>query len=333
MYQKRLLLLSYLLIIKQGILDGMKQKLTKLFFSTLFSCVMAMPICSPLAADKADIRHSVIAGTWYPGNPHDLYAELNKYLSGPRKVLRGGILRAVIVPHAGYRYSGAIAARAYRQIEGSGFTRVILVGPSHYLAFKGVSVNLQTAYETPLGSVPVDRSLGRKIIESQPDFRWIRQAHAREHSLEIQLPFLQTVLRKFEIVPVIMGDQDYATAERLANALVALVQGRRDILLLASSDLSHFHTYERATMLDACFASHVLALDPERLSRDLAAGKTEACGGGPVLSILLAAKQLGARNALILGRANSGDVTGERSRVVGYLSAALIAPQPGTPLY
>jgi AmmeMemoRadiSam system protein B len=313
----------------------MQQRGAILFFLAAFSCITAEMLSSPLAADEADIRHSVIAGTWYPGNPHELSVNLDKYLSGSRKVQLGGILRAIIVPHAGYRYSGAVAAHAYRQLERSGFTTVILVGPSHYLPFDGVSVNLQTAYETPLGSVPVDQSLARKIIDSQADFRWIRQAHAREHSLEIQLPFLRMVLGKFQIVPVIMGTQDFSTAERLARTLTALVGGRKDILLLASSDLSHYHTSRRAGVLDSCFASHVLTLDAKGLARDLAAGKTEACGGGPVMCILLAAKQLGAKNALILGRADSGEATGDKSRVVGYLSAALVTPaasQPGTPL-
>ena len=312
----------------------MQQRGTIVFFLAAVSFFTAAMLSSPLAAEEADIHHSVIAGTWYPGDAHDLSVNLDKYLSGSRKVRLGGALRAIIVPHAGYRYSGAVAAQAYRQIEGSGFTTVILVGPSHYLAFDGVSVNLQTAYETPLGSVPVDQRLAGKIIDSQADFRWIRQAHAREHSLEIQLPFLQTVLGNFQIVPVVMGTQDFSTAQRLALTLTALIRGRRDILLLASSDLSHFHTSRRAEVLDSCFVSHVLTLDAKGLARDLAAGKTEACGGGPVMTILLAAKYLGAKNALILGRSDSAEATGDRSRVVGYLSAALVAPttsQPSTP--
>jgi AmmeMemoRadiSam system protein B len=134
------------------------------------------------------------------------------------------------------------------------------------------------------------------------------------------------VLGNFQIVPVVMGTQDFSTAQRLARTLTTLIQGRKDILLLASSDLSHYHSSKRAGALDACFASHVLALDAKGLARDLAAGKTEACGGGPVMSIILAAKQLGARNALILGRVDSGEVTGDSSSVVGYLSAALVAP-------
>lgn len=306
----------------------MQPKITKAFLLAVFFSFSGTMFSILPAAGKADIRYSVMAGTWYPGDPHQLSATIRKYLSLSREVPLPGVPRAIIVPHAGYRYSGAVAARAYQQLRGSGFTRVILVGPSHYLAFDGVSVNLQTAYKTPLGPVPVDLDLARKIIGAEPDFRWIRQAHTKEHSLEIQLPFLQMVLGNFQIVPIVMGRQDYATAERLARVLAAMVYERRNILLLASSDLSHYHPSPQARVLDDCFSSHVLALDAKGLARDLAAGKTEACGGGPVLSVLLAAKQLGATKAVILGRATSGDVTGDQDRVVGYLSALLIAPFP-----
>lgn len=295
-------------------------------FLVLLLFITAARPPAPLAGDKADIRHSVIAGTWYPGDRHRLSSAIETYLAASPAFPLGGTLRALIVPHAGYRYSGAVAARAYRQLKGSGFTRVILVGPSHYMAFDGVSINLQTAYDTPLGRVPVDTKLARDILSSRPDFRWIRQAHAKEHALEIQLPFLQTVLGHFQIVPIIMGRQDYTTAERLARVLAALVRGKTDTLILASSDLSHYHPAREAKVLDACFAAHVLALDAKGLASDLAAGKTEACGGGPVVTIMIAAKLLGATKAVILDQANSGDVTGDQSRVVGYLSAALIAP-------
>ncbi|HDZ24409.1 MAG TPA: AmmeMemoRadiSam system protein B [Desulfobacteraceae bacterium] len=306
----------------------MHSKTTILIVLSLLLCLIEAEPRESLAAETADIHYSAIAGTWYPGDPHQLSVTIQGHLSTSPKIPLGGVLRALIVPHAGYKYSGAVAARAYRQLKGSRITTVILVGPSHYLAFDTVSVNLQTAYVTPLGSVPVDLELARKIIHAQPDFRWVRQAHAREHSLEIQLPFLQTVLGDFKIVPIVMGRQDYATAERLARVLTNLTRSRRDILLLASSDLSHYHPSRQARMLDDRFASRVLALDAKGLANDLAAGKTEACGGGPVVAVLLAARKLGATKAIILGRAHSGDVTGDQGRVVGYLSAALIAPTP-----
>lgn len=275
-----------------------------------------------------DVRPSVLAGTWYPGTSDTLTKSIEGYLSRVKAPRLNGKIKAVIVPHAGHIYSGQVAAHVYRLLEGSQFRRVILVGPSHHMAFKGVSVNLQSGYNTPLGIVPVDQEMGKRILDSGPSIRWVRRAHAREHSLEIQLPFLQTVLHNFQIVPILMGQQDYNTCKALANTLAQLLEHKDNTLLLASSDLSHFHPYNRAKTLDIEFIKNVKKFDPEGLAKDLATGKCEACGGGPVITILLAARKLGADRAVILNYANSGDVTGDHRSVVGYVSAVLFR-RPG----
>jgi AmmeMemoRadiSam system protein B len=192
------------------------------------------------------------------------------------------------------------------------------------MRFRGVSVNLQTGYETPLGIVPVDRNLGKRLLEAGSYIRWLREAHAREHSLEIQLPFLQSVLGDFQIVPILMGQQDYKLCSKLATTLRQVLGDTEDTLILASSDLSHFYTYDQAKVMDFQFIARIRAVDPKGLAEDLSTGKCEACGGGPVITTLLTARNLGADRALILSYANSGDVTGDHRRVVGYLSAALI---------
>jgi len=271
-----------------------------------------------------DVRTSILAGTWYPGTPDALTKTVQGYLSEARAPSPDGALKAIIVPHAGYRYSGGVAAHAYRLLQGSRFTRIILIGPSHRVAFRGVSVNLLSAYETPLGMVPVDQETGRKLLDTGPNIRWLRKAHASEHSLEIQLPFLQTVLRDFQIVPIVMGDQDIKTCSDLANTLIQVLGNSPETLLLASTDLSHFHNYNQAKALDLKFIEHVQRFDPEGLLKDLLSGKCEACGAGPVITTLLTARKLGADQAVILKYANSGDVTGDHSRVVGYMSAALV---------
>jgi AmmeMemoRadiSam system protein B len=275
-------------------------------------------------ADLKDVRPSVIAGTWYPGTPDTLAKSIEGYLSRVMAPHLDGELKAVIVPHAGHIYSGQVAAHAYRLLEGKRFKRVILVGPSHHMGFEGVSVNLQSGYKTPLGIVPIDQEMGNKILDSGPLIRWVRRAHDREHSIEIQLPFLQKVLHNFQIVPIIMGQQDYHTCQNLANTIANSLGDRQDTLLLASSDLSHFHPYKRAKALDLEFIKYVREFDPEGLAKALAMGKCEACGGGPVIATLLAARNLGAGRAIILNYANSGDVTGAHRSVVGYLSAAII---------
>ena len=275
-----------------------------------------------------DVRPSVLAGTWYPGAQDALAKSIAGYLSRVKPAHIDGKLKAVIVPHAGHRYSGQVAAHVYRLLEGSQFRRVILVGPSHRVGFEGVSVNLQSGYKTPLGVVPIDQKMAKKILDSGPHIRWLKRAHAQEHCLEIQLPFLQTVLQNFQIVPILMGQQDYDTCSRLANTLVQVMGSAEDTLILASSDLSHFHPYDRARVLDLEFIKRVKGFDPEGLAKDLSAGTCEACGGGPVITTLLAARKLGANRAVVLNYANSGDVTGDHSSVVGYMSAALYCARP-----
>ena len=275
-----------------------------------------------------DVRPSVLAGTWYPGSQDALAKSIAGYLSRVKPPNIDGKLKAVIVPHAGHRYSGQVTAHAYRLLEGSQFRRVILVGPSHRVGFEGVSVNLQSGYKTPLGVVPIDQKMAKRILDSGPHIRWLRRAHAHEHCLEIQLPFLQTVLNNFQIVPILMGQQDYDTCSMLANTLVQVMGSVEDTLILASSDLSHFHPYDRARALDLEFIKRVKGFDPEGLANDLSAGKCKACGGGPVITTLLAARKLGADRAVFLNYANSGDVTGDHRSVVGYMSAALYFARP-----
>jgi len=301
-----------------------------IFRMTVFACfvVAALLLLSFQAAarekDPVNNRPSILAGTWYPGNAVTLKKAVQGYLSRAKAHPLHGTLKALIVPHAGHMYSGPVAAHAYRLLRGKNFKRIILVGPSHRMRFKGVSVNLQTGYETPLGIVPVDMEMARRIMDTGSHMSWIKKAHAVEHSLEIQLPFLQTVLNDFRIVPILMGRQDLGTCFSLADSLVRILGSSRDTLLLASTDLSHYHSYAQAKNLDRQFIGHVQRFDPQGLSSALISGACEACGSGPTITIMLAARKLGANRSVILNYANSGDVTGDHGRVVGYLSAALI---------
>jgi AmmeMemoRadiSam system protein B len=204
------------------------------------------------------------------------------------------------------------------------FKRVIMIGPSHRVRFKGASANLQSGYRTPLGTVPLDQNLAKKIIDISPQIKWVPRAHAHEHSLEIQLPFLQTVLSDFQIVPILMGQQDFNTCSDLAASLVKVLSNMEKTLILASSDLSHFHNYNQANRLDKEFAKHVRNFNPTGLANSLSSGSCEACGGGPVITVMLVAKASGANRTMILNYANSGDITGDHRRVVGYLSAVLL---------
>lgn len=270
------------------------------------------------------VRRSVLQGSWYPADPPALRGLIGRLLFQAAPPRIEGRIIALVAPHAGYTYSGPVAARAYALIQGMPVERVVLVGPSHRWGFDGVSVACHDAYETPLGRVPVDRAMARRLMESEPGIDFVPEAHAAEHCLEIQLPFLQAVLDEFSIVPVIMGRVDGPGCSALAAALVRAMEDGVRTLLIASTDLSHFHTDRRARDLDRCFVDHLNAFDPEGLAEALAAGTCEACGGGPTVVVLTAAGMLGAGRCVVLDYATSGEVTGDRDRVVGYVSAAVV---------
>jgi len=303
-------------------------KMNTLRFIALVSTILPILALYPLhtkAEEAKNIRPPILAGKWYPGTRDALTKRVEGLLAGVATPIINGELKAIIVPHAGYMYSGSVAAYAYKILRDTPFRRIILLGPSHRVTFKGASVNLQRAYKTPLGIVPVDQEIARKIINlGKPGIKWLRQAHAFEHSLEIQLPFLQRVLERFKIVPIVMGQQDYKTCLDLSKILVQALGNSEETLILASSDLSHYHTYDQARALDLEFIKHVKAFDSEALNRALSTGKCEACGRGPVITTMLAARKMGAGQSNILNYANSGDITGDRNRVVGYLAAALV---------
>jgi AmmeMemoRadiSam system protein B len=271
-----------------------------------------------------DIRQSIIAGSWYPGRPDSLRAQIQGFLKGvPETPFPTGDLSALIVPHAGYIYSGGVAAHAYKLLLRRSFRRVVIVAPSHRHAFRGASIDRKTGYETPLGLVPVDLVLSEALRRESPIFRYVPEGHAQEHALEIQIPFLQETLKDFSLVAVIQGSQDEGTSEEMAGALARVLRDQR-VLLVASTDLSHFHGYDQARSLDRKVLDRVAAFDEQGLMQDLLDDRVEACGGGIMVTVMKAARRLGANRAQVLNYANSGDVTGDRSGVVGYLAAALL---------
>jgi len=266
------------------------------------------------------IRESVIAGTWYPGKPAILRRDIENYFAAVRDSEIVAQIVGLIAPHAGYMYSGQVAAYAYKLICGKKYDVVIVIGPSHRIAFRGVSIFSRGGYETPLGVVPVDEKLADDIKAGSPIVAEIPAAHLQEHSVEIQLPFLQVALGKFSFVPLIMGDQDPDTCLKLAQAISGAVKDKK-ILVVGSSDLSHFHNDKQAGKLDEVVLEHIKEGDADGLLESLANEKTEACGGGPMAVTIKVAHMLGAHKARLLKYSNSGDVTGDKSSVVGYTAA------------
>jgi hypothetical protein len=271
---------------------------------------------------KSEIREPAVAGSFYTSDPRALSKQIKGFLDAvPERKIEGEII-ALISPHAGYIYSGQVAAYAYKLLIENSFDKVIVIAPSHHMYFHGASIYSKGAFRTPLGLIPIEEEISQKIIKESPTVSFLPQAHTQEHSLEIQLPFLQTVLKDFQLIPIIMGDQNLENCKTLSDALFTVIKGKK-ILIVASSDLSHFYSYDEAVRLDTVVADRIKNFDPRGLSRDLSEGRCEACGGGPIITTMLLAQKMGANRALVLKYANSGDVTGDKSRVVGYLAAVL----------
>lgn len=269
-----------------------------------------------------DIRRPVVAGAFYPANAHALASQVDQFLENAKLVAIDGEPVALIAPHAGYIYSGQVAAYVYKQIMGKDFEMVVVIAPSHREYLEGISVYNRGGYETPLGVVEVDVDLANAIIGQHEQIYFTLLGHQEEHSLEVQVPFLQRTLGEFKLVPIVMGGQRYESCVILGDALGETLRNRR-ALIVASSDLSHFYPYDRAVELDRAVMDSVATFRPEELAERLAAGRCEACGGGPIIAAMLAARNLGADRSRVLMYANSGDVTGDREGVVGYLAAVI----------
>lgn len=299
--------------------------LRTLTFLIIFSVFPTFPVSFVVAADldPARFQKPLLAGTWYPGSESELRASVEKYLS---RVPSSGIVEkpiALISPHAGHMYSGQVAAYSYAGLRGHKFDTVLVIGPSHRVPFSGAATFDCAGFSTPLGDVPMDRELAKALMKREPMIKNFPEVFAGEHSIEIQLPFLQAVLPGFRLVPVIMGDADMATCRRLADAICDCIRGK-SVLVVASSDLSHFHSYETAKEMDQRLLESVKAMDADRLYSSLEKGTSEACGRGPVITAMLFSRKLGANSCRVLEYANSGDVTGEKTSsrgVVGYASA------------
>jgi AmmeMemoRadiSam system protein B/AmmeMemoRadiSam system protein A len=270
-----------------------------------------------------EVRRAAVAGMFYSGDPGQLAADVDGYIDAAESPDFEGVV-GLISPHAGYMYSGAVAGKAYAVVKGRAYDTVVVVAPSHRFPFRGASVFGGDGYETPLGVVPVDRELADAIADPDQGFGYEPRAHASEHSLEVQVPFLQRTLGEFSIVPIVMGDQGEPVVRRLAARLASVVResGKR-VLLVASTDLSHYHQHDAAVRLDSVILDAVGDFDPEGLLASLARGECEACGGGPSATVMMAARDLGATTSTVVGYATSGDVTGDKSQVVGYMAAVV----------
>ncbi len=271
------------------------------------------------------IKKPNVAGQFYTANPERLRSQIQSFLdhvqvSQPRDV------QILVAPHAGYMYSGQVAAFGYKETAHQEFKTVVVLAPSHHYGFPGISVWSQGGLQTPLGVAEVDEEFARQLIEADPLFVYEPRAFEKEHSLEVELPFIQVVHPQARVVPVVMGQCTYQTVQRLVEALDRLIGERTDVLVVASSDMSHFHNDEKARELDYQTLELIKAFKTDEFWADCGQQKLEMCGFVPVSTAMLLAQKRGL-SAEVLNYANSGDVTGDRDRVVGYTSVVFFSRQ------
>lgn len=317
----------------------LKTQITKLemrifcnFLFILFSCA-ALLILLPHIFEKSyaddtlqKVKKPVFAGSFYPAERNQLEKRLDIYLKAASTQTKrtSSHIFGLISPHAGYDYSGQVAAYAYNQIKDRDYKTVIIIGPSHQVPFRGISIYPVGSWETPLGTVQVDIKTAKTLMDNCNAIKVYPAAFAREHSLEVQLPFLQKTLKSFKIVPLAVGFIEKDDYKRLSDALLRLLeQNPKDILFVASSDMSHYHSYNKASQMDRVTLKYIEHLDVDRLFENLQNGNCELCGAPGVITLMMMASKLNA-HVKTLNYANSGDVTGDKNRVVGYGATAFM---------
>ncbi len=266
------------------------------------------------------MQKSVVAGTFFPSDKKLLEQKIDAFV----KETEGRGLKnsagpfGILVPHASYDQSGKVAGLAYRQIAGKPYKTVFLLGPSHYVSYPGVSIYPYGTWETPLGKVPIDEQSAGALMEQCNFVRYHAPAFEHEHSLEVQLPFLQKVLENVKIVPLVTGKLSGSELRALADYLTTRVeQNPGRVLIIASSDMSHYHPYHEATAMDRTTLKHIEAVDLRALRKSIETGGSELCGMQAVTTLMRVAENIGAR-VRVLEYANSGDITGDKTRVIGY---------------
>ena len=273
----------------------------------------------------AEVKEADLAGSWYPASNEKLENQLDSYLENASPPKIDGQVLALISPHAGYLYSGPVAAYGFKAIAGQDIETVIVVGFSHKRGYyDGIAILDSDGFKTPLGVAEIDKDLTRELIASHPKIYNYPIAFSQENSVETQIPFIQTTLEDSKVVLLSMGKQSLKNSKVLGEALYEVLKDKEKYLLLASTDMSHYMPYQDANTVDARTISIIKEFDVDKLYKEnLSKEHGLMCGSGPVCAVMIASKMLGADKIEILKYANSGDVVGDKSHVVGYLSAAI----------
>lgn len=275
----------------------------------------------PMAHADTKIKRPNVSGQFYTAEPQELSTQIGEFFQRADVVPAARYIDIVIAPHAGYIYSGAVAAHGFKAASRNKYTTIVILAPSHYVGFDGIAIGLQDGFQTPLGVAEVDRAFAQQLINEDEQFYFKPEPFEREHSLEVEIPFLQKTFTDFKIVPVIMGQPSFALLEKFAASLNKIIGERKDVLIVVSTDLSHYHPDAKARTMDALAIKAITSFDAKAVWEGCQRRSAmEMCGFVPTTAALLYARQRGLTHAQMLRYANSGDVTGDRDGVVGYTS-------------
>lgn len=283
-------------------------------------------------------RYPVVSGLFYPDDPDELRVVVQRYIddvniddvygeiSGQTGLEKPESIRplGIIVPHAGYIFSGRLQAISYCVIKEFPVDTFVILGPAHQKIFKGISVNLDEEYVIPIGRVEVDREVAESILSYHKKITNKEDAHLSEHSIEVQLPFIKLLFPKAKIVSILFGEQTIENAEILKEALInVFARIPRNYMMVVSTDLSHYHTRGEAVKLDSCLMDDLRAVAPEKLYNHIMTNKAQACGYGGILTVLMLSRDKGMSKSAVLSYMDSGRVSGDRRKVVGYVSCVI----------
>ncbi|MCB9771108.1 MAG: AmmeMemoRadiSam system protein B [Candidatus Omnitrophica bacterium] len=283
---------------------------------------------TPLGFADENIKLPNVSGQFYAGDPQKLAGDIDAFLKAATISPVTDNIQMIIAPHAGYRYSGSVAGYSFKAVSKKSFKTIIILAPSHFYGFDGASIWTNGGFKTPLGVVPVDEDFAKALSRADSKFAFVRPAFDKEHALEVEIPFLQKTFQDFKIVPVILGQMSFDSCQKLSDTLNNLIGTRQDVLVVVSSDMSHYHDDKTARIMDFAAFKSIKDLDAKGFYQKCLLRTQEMCGFIPVTTAILLAK---ARQwqVQILKYANSGDVTGDRSNVVGY-GAVMFTQQPAS---
>jgi len=284
-----------------------------------FILVGVLLMCTNAQSDQ-NIKQPNVAGQFYPKNALQLATAIDKMIKNAKVTPSTRDIDIIIVPHAGYVYSGQVAAYSFKAVSNKQFNTIIILAPSHFYGFKGISIWEEGGFNTPLGTVPVDAEFAKQLIARNDKFYFDEKAFEQEHSLEVEIPFLQKTFDNFKIVPIVMGQTSFSLLDDFATALHSVIADRDDVLIVVSTDLSHYHDDKTATAMDHRTIETIASFNAEKLYKECQRGTMEACGCVPTTAAILYAKHKGINESKVLGYAHSGQVSGDLERVVGYSS-------------